>query len=205
VCSSDLYAILAYLLNLAEIVPADYVLSERNIAEVQARMPNRDGMTRNHGLWDIKGKPDTANTACMKDCAKAADITSKLPDYALNAHGNLADQNRSFGAVRGQITDPKAGETPAAKPASANAAVTALLNASGCLGCHGIDRKVLGPGFNEIAARYRTQADAKAYLAGKIAKGGGGTWGQVPMPPQPQLSPSDLDSIAAWIAGGAQP
>src|SRR5690349_1303678 len=72
----EVYAVLAYLLNLGDILPADYVLSDRNIAEVQQRMPNRNGMTRNHGLWDIKGKPDVANTACMKDCPVEVGVSS---------------------------------------------------------------------------------------------------------------------------------
>lgn len=205
----DVYALLAYLLNLAEIVPADYVLSDKNMAEVQARMPNRNGMTREHGLWDLKGKPDTHNVACVKDCKKEVTVLSELPAYARNAHGNLADQNRSFGAVRGVVTASAAEATkPAASSAPAaaeNDAVTAVLGTNGCTGCHGMDKKILGPGFNEIAAKYKTRADAKTYLAEKIAKGGSGAWGAIPMPPQPQLSKTDVDAIAAWLAAGAKP
>jgi cytochrome c len=206
--NDDVYAVLAYLLNLAEIVPADYVLSDKNIAEVQARMPNRNGMTREHGLWEVKGKPDTLNKACMKDCQAEVRISSALPDYARNAHGNLADQNRTFGAVRGRITDPAAAVSkPVAAPANAtvNAAVTALLGAQGCTGCHGMDRKIIGPGFKEIAEKYQTRADVKAYLADRISKGGSGVWGTASMPPQAQLSKPELESIAAWLAAGAQP
>lgn len=205
--SDDVYAVLAYLLNLAEIVPADYVLSNQNIAEVQARMPNRNGMTRAHGLWEVNGKPDTQNQACMKNCPAAVKISSALPDYALNAHGNLADQNRTFGAVRGRVTDPKAAASKPAAPANAagNAAVTALLGARGCTGCHGMDQKIVGPGFMEIAERYQTRADVKTYLADKIAKGGSGVWGAASMPPQAQMSKAEIESIAAWLAAGAQP
>lgn len=213
--NDDVYAVLAYLLNLAEIVPADYVLSDQNIAEVQARMPNRNGMTRAHGLWEVNGKPDTRNKACMKDCQAEVKVSSALPDYALNAHGNLADQNRTFGAVRGRVTDPNAAASKAAAPANAagnaagntamNTAVTALLGSRGCTGCHGMDRKIIGPGFREIAEKYQTRADVKTYLAEKIASGGTGVWGTASMPPQTQLSESELKSIAAWIAAGAQP
>lgn len=204
----QVYAILAYLLNLAEIVPADYVLSDKNIAEVQARMPNRDGMTRDHGLWDLKGKPDTHNTACLKDCKAEAKILSELPDYARNANGNLADQNRSYGAVRGIVTakvDQVPGAQAPAAAAPANAAIVGVLSAHGCTGCHGMDKKIIGPGFSEIAAKYKARGDAGAYLAGKIAQGGSGVWGAIPMPPQPQLSKTDIESIVAWIAGGAKP
>lgn len=213
----EVYAILAYLLNLAEIVPVDYVLSNNNIAEVQARMPNRNGMTRDHGLWDINGKPDTSNTDCMKDCVEQVEILSELPDYARPAHGNLADQNRTWGLVRGAVTlppDSVEGENAAGAPEEtsfdaatqpANAALIEKLAANACTTCHGVDRKIVGPGFIEIAARYADQADRQAYFAGKIAEGGSGVWGGIPMPPQSQVSEADVQAIAAWLAAGAQP
>lgn len=110
----EVYAILAYFLNLAEIVPADFVLSDQNIGEVQKLMPNRNGMTTNHGMWPGAsaakggigngGKPDVRNVACMKNCKKEVRVGSVLPDYARTAHGNLEEQNRSFGPVRGVRT-----------------------------------------------------------------------------------------------------
>jgi cytochrome c len=81
---------------------------------VQKKMPNRYGMTTNHGMWPGAsakkggigngGVPDVKNTACMKNCKTEAKIGSTLPDYAKTAHGELADQNRSFGPVRGTRT-----------------------------------------------------------------------------------------------------
>lgn len=199
------YAVTAYLLSLASVVPDNYVLSDTNISEVQARMPNRNGMTRDHGLWDLKGKPDTRNTACMKNCTVQVSVTSALPDYARNAHGNLADQNRPFGAIRGQQTAPVAeSKAPTAAEAAAASAQN-ILTRQGCSGCHAVDHRVVGPGFKEIAAKYASRTDAKAYLVDKIRKGGTGTWGQMPMPPQPQLSDADLDALAAWITDGAKP
>ena len=105
----EVYAVTAYLLNLAYVVPDNFVLSDKNIAEVQQRMPNRNGMTTQHNLWpgkELKGtaKPDTANVACMKDCIPEAKVASMLPDYARNAHGNLADQNRLVGQQHGADT-----------------------------------------------------------------------------------------------------
>jgi hypothetical protein len=96
----DTYAVLAYMLNLAEIVPADFTLSDKNIAEVQKLLPNRNGMTTDHGLWPGAsaakggigngGKPDVKNTACMKNCKTEVQIGSGLPDYARMPHGDLA-------------------------------------------------------------------------------------------------------------------
>ena len=106
---NEVYAVTAYLLSLADVVPDNFVLSDQNIAEVQKRMPNRYGMTTQHHLWPGKefkgtGKPDTANVACMKDCIPEAKVASMLPDYARNAHGNLADQNRLVGQQHGADT-----------------------------------------------------------------------------------------------------
>ena len=110
----DVYAILAYMLNLSELVPSDFTLSDKNIAEVQQKMPNRNGMSTDHGMWPGApaakggigngGKPDTKNTACMTSCKTEVRVGSVLPDYARNAHANLADKSRSFGPVRGVKT-----------------------------------------------------------------------------------------------------
>lgn len=205
----EVYALLAYMLNLAEIVPMDFELSDQNIAEVQARMPNRDGMTREHGLWDIDGTPDTNNTDCMSDCTESVEVLSELPDYARPAHGNLADQNRTWGPIRGAVTlaegeapevSESAEDTAPQGDAAADEAMVERLAANGCTACHGVDRKIVGPGFNEIAGKYAGQDDAEAYLASKIVEGGSGVWGAIPMPPQPNLSESDAQAIAAWLA-----
>lgn len=126
----EVYAVLAYLLNLGEIVPTDFTLGDANIREVQDRLPNRNGMTRDHGLWDTRGKPDVRNVACMKDCATEPRVASFLPDDARNNHGNLADQNRPYGAIRGQATS---GEASGATAASANAAGKAAGKAAAAL------------------------------------------------------------------------
>lgn len=195
----EVYAVLAYLLNLAEIVPADFVLSEKNIAWVQSRMPNRDGMTRDHGLWDIDGVPDTHNTACMRRCDADVAVSSSLPDFAKTAHGELLKQNREYGAIRGTRTLPE----PKDATIEASKVPTAPLSANGCLGCHGIEGKIIGPGFRQIAEKYRDQADAAGYLKGRIRSGGAGRWGEVAMPPQSTLSDTDLDLIARWLTDGA--
>ena len=208
----DVYAILAYMLNLAEIVPADFTLSDQNIAEVQKLMPNRYGMTTDHGMWPGApakkggigngGIPDVKNVACMKNCKPEAKIGSTLPDYARNAHGNLAEQTRSVGPVRGVNTT---GDAPAAQPAAAAASPTMeLAQKSGCMACHGVNNKIVGPGFNEIQARYKDQPDAETRLVAKVKAGGQGVWGTVPMPPNSHLSDADLTTLVKWILSGAK-
>src|SRR5690554_1381024 len=212
----EVYALLAYMLHLAEVVPADFELNERTIREVQERMPNRNGMTTDHGMWPGApasqggigngGVPDVRNVACMSDCKPAVELVSALPEYARDAHGNLAEQNRVVGPVRGQQT---VGEAPAVAPAVAEAdsAIKAgydAARAKGCLACHGLDNRVVGPGFKEVVARHRDRADAAAYLAGKIRSGGSGVWGAVPMPPQGQLTDAEVDAIVKWLLSGAK-
>jgi cytochrome c len=102
--TEEVYSVVAYILHMGDVLPADFVLSDKNIAEVQAKMPNRNGMNTNHGLWDLKGKADVKNVACMKDCKKEVNITSFLPGSAVDSHGNLIEQNRPIGPTRGLDT-----------------------------------------------------------------------------------------------------
>jgi len=101
----ETYAVVAYLLSEASVVDADFELTDSNIADVQKRMPNRDGMVVYPGLWHTKGKPDTQNTACMQDCVGQAKVVSALPEHARNMNGNYAAQMRIVGAAIGVNSD----------------------------------------------------------------------------------------------------
>ena len=201
----EVYAVTAYLLNLGNVVPDDFTLSERSIAAAQARLPNRHGMTTDHALWPGpefgRHSPDVRASACMKNCrSESPTLASVLPEFARGAHGNLADQNRLVGAQRGAATVAAAADTSAA-PAG-TAAPLALLDRHACTTCHGVDRKIVGPAFAEIATRHASRPDAAAYLAAKIRGGGAGVWGSIPMPPQ-TISDDDARRIARWLADGA--
>lgn len=105
----EVYSVLAYLLNLGDIVTADYELNERTMADVQKRMPNRNGVTTRHAMWPGKEfggtvKPDAQGSSCTKNCATDPKVASFIPDYARNAHGNLAEQSREYGPMRGANT-----------------------------------------------------------------------------------------------------
>jgi len=84
----------------------------------------------------------------------------------------------------------------AVSPAFANADLAAKKN---CLACHSVDKKVVGPAYKDVAAKYAGQKDAVAKLAEKIQKGGVGVWGQVPMPPNTQVSDADIKKLVAWV------
>lgn len=200
--TDDVYAVVAYILNLADVLPNDFTLSDKNIAEVQARMPNRNGMTRDHGLWDVHGKPDVKSVACMKGCP-AEKVWSSLPDAAKDANGNPADQTRPFGETHGvNLASAKTAPVPAAGAKAATPATPdglALITSSGCVACHGVSNKIVGPAFTAVRDKYKSRADAESYLTGKIKAGGSGVWGAVPMPPQPQVKDADLKAIVHWI------
>jgi len=68
-----------------------------------------------------------------------------------------------------------------------------------CLACHAVDKKVIGPAYKDVAAKYAGQKDAADKLAQKILKGGSGVWGAVPMPANPQVNESEAKQLAAWV------
>jgi cytochrome c len=183
---NEVYALTAYVLNLNDILPADAVVDQDSLAGL--RMPNRDGFTTRHGFMTRDGKPDTNNTACMKDCVREVRLSSEMPDYARDQHGNLAEQMRGAAA-------------PAAPVATSG---FDLAKAAACTACHGVTDRIVGPAFREVAARYASVPDAPSRLTAKLKAGGSGAWGAVPMPPQPQVKDADARALVQWILGGAK-
>ena len=74
-----------------------------------------------------------------------------------------------------------------------------LAQKKNCMACHAVDKKLIGPGYKEVAAKYAGQKDAADKLAQKIVKGGAGVWGQVPMPANPQVSADEAKTLVAWV------
>ena len=72
---------------------------------------------------------------------------------------------------------------------------------AGCMACHSMDKKLVGPAFKDIAAKYKGQGDAVAKLSEKVRKGGSGVWGPIPMSPNPadKISDEDLKAAIKWI------
>lgn len=73
-----------------------------------------------------------------------------------------------------------------------------------CMACHNVDKKLVGPTYQDIAKKYAGQKDAATNLAKSIKAGGSGKWGPVPMPPQATLSDADATTLATWILAGAK-
>lgn len=75
----------------------------------------------------------------------------------------------------------------------------ALATAKNCMACHNIDKKVVGPAYKEVAAKYRGDKTAPARLAAKVMEGGGGVWGVVKMPSNPQVNETEAKKLVAWV------
>ena len=86
--------------------------------------------------------------------------------------------------------------TTLAAPAIAD---EALAKSKNCMACHAVDKKLVGPSYKDVAKKYGNSADAVAKLADKIQKGGSGVWGAIPMPANPQVSPAEAKTLAAWV------
>ena len=78
-------------------------------------------------------------------------------------------------------------------------AAMALAQKNACLSCHGVDKKIVGPAYKDVAKKYAGDKGAHAKLVTKVKAGGKGVWGEIPMPPNPQVSAADLDKIVTWI------
>jgi cytochrome c len=124
----------------------------------------------------------------------------------------------NIGTVKEQAhqTDPLDGELKMMKTVMMTAASAALLMLSGvasadskegmalaqknaCLSCHSVDKKIVGPAYKDIAKKYAGVKGAEDMLVAKVKTGGKGVWGEIPMPPNPQVNPKDLRKIVDWV------
>ncbi|MEX3950194.1 c-type cytochrome [Paraburkholderia sp. EG287B] len=78
-----------------------------------------------------------------------------------------------------------------------------VAQANACMGCHAVDRKLVGPSFRDVATKYKGDAAAQAKLEKKVRDGGAGVWGAIPMPSHPGMSAADIHSVVTWVLAGA--
>ncbi len=170
-------------------------------------------MTTKHGFWSVTGKPDVNGSACMHNCVTFVQIASTLPDFARNAHENIAEQNRMYGPYRGaDTTKPPIKALPGASGAGLAHAVdthssaakgpAALFKNENCSACHAQNAKLVGPSIADIAKKYEGHGGALDKLMTKVKAGGAGVWGAIPMPPQAQLSDEDRKTLVTWVLSG---
>jgi cytochrome c len=93
---------------------------------------------------------------------------------------------------------PAEAEAPAAAPAAGGDQL-ALATTSGCMACHQVEMKVVGPAYKDVAAKYKGDAGALDMLVAKVKNGGSGTWGQIPMPPNGHVSDENIRAIVSWV------
>lgn len=82
---------------------------------------------------------------------------------------------------------------------AAASADQALAQKNACMTCHGVDKKIVGPAYKDVAKKYAGDKTAEAKLIAKVKAGGKGVWGEVPMPPNPQVSDADAKKIVEWV------
>ncbi len=75
----------------------------------------------------------------------------------------------------------------------------ALATSKNCMACHAVDKKLVGPAFKDVAAKYKGDKTAADKLAAKVIKGGSGVWGAIPMPANPQVNEADAKKLVAWV------
>ena len=92
--------------------------------------------------------------------------------------------------------------TPALAAVDAARALS-IANQNACMGCHAVDRKLVGPAYKDVAAKYKGDAGAEAKLIKKVREGGMGNWGQIPMPANPKIADADLKTVIDWVLAGA--
>ena len=92
--------------------------------------------------------------------------------------------------------------TPALAAVDAARALS-IANQNACMGCHAVDRKLVGPAYQDVAAKYNGDAGAQAKLIKKVREGGMGNWGQIPMPANPKIADTDLKTVIDWVLAGA--
>ena len=109
-----------------------------------------------------------------------------------------------LGASFPVINKPGAnGALAAAELASAEPDGSTIANQNACMGCHAVDRKLVGPAYQDVAAKYKGDAGAQAKLIKKVREGGMGNWGQIPMPANPKIADADLKTVIDWVLAGA--
>src|SRR5262245_15524904 len=142
-------------------------------------MPAYGGVVGADGVWMIvaylksQPMPNVVPTTNYDEIAKAAATAAAAPASA-------------------------AAPAPASSEAAPPADPKARLAQYGCVACHAIDKKVVGPSFQDVAAKYHGQSDAAQFLEAKVKNGGAGVWGNIPMPPQ-SAPDADVHDIVNWI------
>ena len=139
-----------------------------------------------------------AGGAAFKEPAAPAAPAAPAPVAASASPISSAAAATPAPAAPAAATAPAAAAAPPAGVLDQKSA-EALMQKNGCAACHGIDKKIVGPAYVDVAAKYRGDKNALAQLSQKVKAGGSGVWGAIPMPPNAQVSDADIKSLVSWI------
>ena len=177
----------------------------------QNAMP-KAGQANNHSS-EALSKPGAGDSGSQGGSAQA----SGSPAGASSTQLAQAGSSDAGGASSSGGSAPAAGAAATAAAGTAGAAAAgggsaqpvsqdqalALMKKHNCSSCHAIDKKLVGPSYKDVAAKYKGDPSAEAKLIDKVVKGGSGVWGPVPMPPHPTVPKEDIKAIVDWILAGA--
>jgi cytochrome c551/c552 len=151
------------------------------------------------------GNPDLTDTEVARAVAYMANAAGAgFKEPAAPATTAVATTSASpiASAVAATPATPPAAAAPAATAAAAPLdmkTAEAMMQKDGCAACHAVDKKIVGPAYQDVAAKYRGDKDALTKLVQKVKAGGSGVWGAVPMPPNAQVSEADIKALVSWI------
>jgi cytochrome c len=151
-------------------------------------MPAYGGVIGTDGVWTLVAY------------IKAQAVPPVVPTTSWLPGGNATATPAPAPAPAGPAAEEKASPSPAKEAGQEQASVKPedMPAKYGCTTCHAVDHKVVGPAFKDVAAKYQGK-DVEAQLVEKVKNGGAGVWGQVPMPPNPQVPDPDLHALVKWI------
>ncbi len=176
--------------------------------EEKQSMPQA-GQANNHSS-EALSKPGAGAESASTQSGSPPNAASGSASSAANGSSQMAQAAPSgsgtAGAAAGAAPAAAAagGSTQAggAQPVSQEQAL-ALMKKDNCSACHAVDKKLVGPSYKDVAAKYKDDPQAEAKLIEKVVKGGSGVWGPVPMPPHPTVPKDDIKTIVDWILAGA--
>jgi len=147
-------------------------------------------------------KEPAAPSATASPSPPAATATA-APAAAVPAPSSSATPAAASASATGVTPAATTGGAPGATASASapldRAAGQALMQKDGCGACHAVDKKIVGPAYQDVAAKYKGDAGALAKLSQKVKTGGAGVWGPVPMPPNPQVADADIKALVSWI------
>ena len=163
-------------------------LSDVEVERALVYMANRSG---------ANFKEPAATTAAAAPAAPAPAVASPAASGAATAAAAPA----AAGAASAVATPPGAAAAPAAKAGASLDLQSgqAMMQKYGCAACHAVDKPVVGPAYNQVAAKYRGDNSAATKLEHKVKAGGSGVWGPVPMPPNAAVPDADIKALVSWI------